>query len=110
MNEYYNKEKIELFQIKNESLYNDDFITTNKYIKNEEDCLENKTDKISISSLNNVDSSYKKLDNIETKSNSHSFNNSMKKSQINFHFENGFLKNSLINNNSGNLKNFFKIY
>lgn len=47
------------------------------------------------SSLNNEDFSEKKIEHIETKSNSHSFNNSIPKSEINFNIEDANFQNSL---------------
>jgi len=55
--------------------------------------FDRQTDKSSL--MNNEDFSDKKIYHIETKSNSHSFNNSIPKSEINFNADEGNIKNSL---------------
>ena len=54
--------------------------------------------------INNEDFSDKKIYHIETKSNSHSFNNSIPKSEINFNVDEGNIKNSNLKNSLGKIE------
>ena len=69
---------------------------------NKEDFLIcDRTDKVS--SFINEDFLDKKIDHIETKSNSHSYNNSIRKSEINFNVDDANFKNSDLQNSLGKL-------
>jgi len=58
--------------------------------------------------FNNENCNEKKIDHFETKSNSHSYNNSTDKSELNFKMEHENSAKAYFNNLIGKIKNFIK--
>jgi len=104
LDEYYNKDVYSEEKKDETEMFKIPFRFSIKNLDVEKDIFENRQEKNYVSSLNNNDFSFKKINFIETNSNSHYINNSLGKSQINFNFDNGFIKNSFIYN-SGIIKN-----
>lgn len=88
-----------IFNINSETDKNDDL--SNKY--KEAFFIDNRSDKSTF--VNKEDFSDKKIDHIETKSNSHSFINSIPKSEIHFNIDEGNLKNTNFQYSLGKLAN-----